>query len=191
MKQAFQPVVRQCRQIFSVILCSKVGEPNLTELTEHELIEAMMLTEAVVIGRLKGNPDEWKGDDKRHYSTLFNSIKMESIDAIRSHFVLDGKQQSGITLNKFNTLVIDVLFELLANAGPDRAPHLVTTIRKALARDLKNHLKTPEEDGSHARTLLAQYSKDRARRICNPTKLSKADRLSLIEAMVLRLQPAH
>lgn len=185
-----RPMIRQFRQIFAVLLRSKEGETNPNEITEHELIEAMLITEAVVISRLKGDPLEWKGDNKRRFNTLFNSIKIESIESIRIHFTTDGEPQRGASLNKFNTILLDSLFEILQLAGPRSAPRIVTLVRRAVEWDLKTLPETHADDGLVARALLAKYSKDRVQRLRKPKKLTRSQRLTTIAITAQSLQAA-
>lgn len=183
-------LARQVRQIFTSLLRSKVIETSENEITEHELIEAMLITEAVVVSRLHGDPREWKGDEKRHFVFLFKSIRTEAQEAIRDYFTTEGKRARGVSINKFNTLILDAIFDLLQVAGPDRAPKLVTRLRESLVRDLRNLPETHTDDAIVAQAMLIKYSKDRVQKLRQPKKMSKAQRLAAIEIVAHQLQPA-
>jgi len=183
-------LARRVRQIFTTLLRSKVGETNENEINEHELIECMLITEAVVVSRLHGDPKEWKGDDKRHFSFLFKSVRTEAQEAIRDYFTTEGKPARGVSINKFNTIILDAIFELLQSAGPDRAPRLVTRLRESMVRDLRNLPDTHSDDAIVAQALLKKYSKDRALKLRQPKKMTKAQRLAAIEIAAHQVQAA-
>jgi hypothetical protein len=183
-------LVRRTRQIFTTILRSKEIEKSDSEITEFELIEAMLITEQVVISRLSGDPREWKGDEKRHFSFLFKSIRTEAQEAIRDYFTTEGVPARGVSINKFNTIVLDAIFEILQAVGPKRAPKLVTKLRESFERDLRNLPETHTDDAIVAQAMLKKYSKERADKLRKPKKMTKAERLAAIEVAVHQLQLA-
>ena len=183
-------LARRVRQVFTTLLRSKENETNENEITEHELIECMLITEAVVISRLAGDPREWKGDEKRKFIFLFKSIRTEAQEAIRDYFTTEGKRAKGLSINKFNTIILDAIFDLLQAAGPDRAPSLVTRLRESLVRDMHNLPETHADDAIVAMALLKRYSVERVQNLRKPKKMTKAQRLAAIEIAVHQVQPA-
>ena len=183
-------LARRVRQIFITLLRSKSDETNPNEITEHELIECMLITEAVVVSRLAGDPREWKGDEKRHFVFLFKSIRIQAQETIRDYFTTEGKRAKGVSINKFNTLVLDAIFELLRSAGPKRAPSIVTRLRESMVRDMRNLPEIHADDAIVARALLKKYSTNRVQKLRQPKKMSKAHRLAAIEIAVHQVQAA-
>lgn len=182
--------VRHFRELFTMLFRSKVAETSPNEITEYDLIEALLLVESICIHRLTGDPKEWKGDKKRKYKNLFKSIQTECIEAIREYFIHDGIPARGVTIMKFNTLIIESIFNILRLAGPERSLKLITTLRKAIERDLYNMRHTHHDDAVVARMILDKYSKNRAVIRRKPKKMSTADRLEMIEMVVENIQAA-
>lgn len=182
--------VRHFRELFTMLFRSKVAETSSNEITEFDLIEALTLVESVCIHRLTGNPQEWKGDKKRKYKNLFKSIKTECTEVIREHFTCDNVPARGVTIMKFNTLILESIFDILQLAGPERSLTLITHLRKAIERDLKNMRHTHHDDAVVARMILDKHSQNRAVNRRKPKKMTTADRLEMIEMVVGNIQPA-
>ncbi len=182
--------VRHFREIFTMLFRSKVAETRSNEITEYDLIEALLLVESICIHRLTGDPKEWKGDKKRKYKNLFKSIQTECTEAIREYFTDEGIPARGVTIVKFNTIILESIFEILKLAGPERSLTLITHLRKAIERDLKNLPQTHHDDALVARMILDKHSQNRGIKRRNPKKMSTSDRLEMIEMVVENTQPA-
>lgn len=182
--------VRHFRELFTMLFRSKVAETSPNEITEYDLIEALLLVESICIHRLAGDPKEWKGDKKRKYKNLFKSIKTECIETIREYFTCDGIPARGVTIMKFNTLIIESIFTILQLAGPERSLKLITTLRKAIERDLQNLPYTHYDDAVIARMILDKHSKNRAITRRKPKNMSTRERLEMIELVVESIQAA-
>ena len=182
--------VRRFRELFTMLFRSKVAESNNNEISEYDLIEALLLVESVCIHRLTGDPKEWKGDKKRKYKYLFKSIQIECREVIREYFVCEGIPARGVTITKFNTLILESIFSILQLAGPERSLNLITTLRKAIERDLQNMQHIHYDDAVIARMILDNHSKNRAEYRRKPKKMTTTDRLEMIGMVVENIQPA-
>ena len=187
----YRQQLRNIRQLFTTVIHSKQIETVDYEITESDLIECIQITQGVVRSRLSHAHTVWKNDHKRNYSLLFNSIKTETIEAIRSYFTNeDGTPSKGATINKYNTLVIDAIFDMLKQAGPSRASTTMTLIKQTLIRDLSNISDVHEADAIAAKALLAKASKQRACDIHKSKKLTRGQRMAAIESAVINIQAA-
>lgn len=182
--------VRHFRELFTMLFRSKVAESSSNEISEYDLIEALLIVESVCIHRLTGDPKEWKGDKKRKYKYLFKSIQIECKETIREYFTCDGVPARGVTINKFNTLILESIFNILQLAGPERSLNLITSLRKAIERDLQNMRDIHYDDAVIARMILDNHSKKRAENRRKPKKMTTNDRLEMIEMVVENIQPA-
>ena len=104
--------------------------------TELDVLEMLRLTFSVVTARLikpstmgyrdsatvelvnANHFEERKKDAKKNYPLLFDSIRLDTIETLRRHFMgVDGSKATGIVLQKYNTVVLDIMFEALKRAG--------------------------------------------------------------------------
>ncbi len=171
--------VREVRRRANLVARS-VDSGLHTKQSELDILEMLRVTELVIEERLiAGIYTERQKDHKKGYVALFQSIQAQVLETIRGVFT-DGEtnRASGLVLQKYNTLVLDVLFDALRAVGPERSIKLTKAIVRAVRRDLLSLGEIDEIDATIASTLLANMSKERARKTRRAQ--TKKQRLAMI-----------
>jgi hypothetical protein len=154
--------------------------------SELDILEMFRVTELVITERLvEGIFTERKNDKKKKYIHLFKSIREQVLDSIRDVFINEQGRSSGLVLQKYNTLVLDALFELLSAVGPEESIRATKIVTQQCRRDIFNLGPIDEIDTIIASKTLAEMSRERARKTRRP--LTKAQRIAAIDRAVQRL----
>ncbi len=178
--------IRNFRNI--VLLISKsIDATDQTRQSELDVIETLTITELVITERLKaGIFTERQKDKKRKYIGLYNSIKSQTVETVRGVFSNENSKATGFVLQKYNTLAIDALFEVLVEVGPVRATSITKALILAAKRDILTLGEIDEIDAKIAQGVLQKKSKERARKHRKP--LTKQQRLAAIAVAVDRIK---
>ena len=168
------------------LLVARSVDSNTINQTELDIMEFLQITRSVIGERLKaGIYTERQKDKRRKYTGLYQSIKLQVIDTIRDSFKQNNKSASGFVLQKYNTLVLDALFDALIAVGPERAFKLTCHLLSAARRDMLTLPEYQEFDTKVALTILQRKSKERANKQRKP--LTKKQRLAAIARAVERI----
>lgn len=165
--------------------------------TELDVLEMLMITDSIIHSRLiktgvyydgdelvaPTHYEERRGDAKDGYKKLYESIKLDVIDCIRG--VMKTSQLScGPIVQRFVTVGLDSIFDVLREVEPHRAAELMNAIRKAAFRDILNLREVDTLDSMVAIGVLSKQIKARVHR--NRRPLTKAERLIAIHTAVIK-----
>ena len=169
--------------------------------TELDLLDLLLLTEVVIIDRLlkpgvsnservlvePGHYEERKKDSENNYALLFNSIRLDVEETIRTTYAnqVDGRAR-GSVIQKYTTLGLDAIFAALHEIGPQRSSNFTTLLIQSFQRDIMGLDEIDEMDSMIATKTLSNLSKERARRKRKP--LTHAQRMTAIAAAAESLQ---
>jgi hypothetical protein len=169
--------------------------------TELDLLDILLLTEVVICDRLlkpgvttpeqtlveAGHFEERKRDSENNFTLLFNSIRLDVEETIRTTYAnpIDGRAR-GSVIQKYTTLGLDAIFAVLCVIGPHRSSKFTTLLVKSFQRDIMGLGEVDEMDSKVATTTLSTLSKQRAQR--NRKPLTYAQRMTAIASAVESLQ---
>ena len=169
--------IRNARTVANLITRSVDSGLN-TQQNELDILEMLFITERVIEQRLSaGIYNERQKDQKRKYAALFLSIREEVLASIRDVFTNEDGKASGLVLQKYNTLALDALFDVLTYVGPENAIRVTNIITNAIRRDMLTLGVIDTFDAKVASGTLAELSRERAR---NARPMTKARRLAII-----------
>lgn len=177
--------LRNVRMCVNLVSRSVDAGPQSKQ-NELDILEMLRVTELVITERLiEGIFTERKNDKKKKYVHLFRSIREQVLATIRDVFANGQGRASGLVLQKYNTLVLDALFELLTEVGPAESIRATKIATRACRHDMLTLGPMDEIDTIIASKTLAEMSKERARKTRRP--LTKAQRFAAIDRAVQRL----
>ena len=169
--------------------------------TELDLLDLLLLTEVVILDRLlkpgvsnservlvePGHYEERKKDSENNYALLFNSIRLDVEETIRTTYAnqVDGRAR-GSVIQKYTTLGLDAIFAALYEIGPERSSKFTTLLIHSFQRDIMGLGEIDEMDSMIATKTLSNLSKERAR--LNKKPLTHAQRMTAIAAAAESLQ---
>lgn len=121
--------------------------------TTLDILEALSTMERVLVSRLSDCLDEWKGDDKKQYRSLFQSIEREVKDTITRVF-LNPKQKTLRFVHTFNTLLVNRFVELLRLIGAQGAVDMVPLMVGELVAYVSDLEESQQQDVPSAQKRL-------------------------------------
>jgi hypothetical protein len=157
--------------------------------TTFDIDLALTTVEAAIQSRLSHCIEEYKGDDKRQYASLWKSIEEEAKDAVTTLFTLRAgtDQKPPRFVNDFNRLIVTRIIKVLSLIGPQTAqPVLAMVIRStrfALVNDVTEYSEATREN---ALQTIRSYSKAHAREVA--VNRDKQNRLAMIREAALVIQ---
>lgn len=147
--------------------------------TTLELMEAIDLIRDVLAGRLEEGFDDWKDDAKYGYETFFDSVKQQTRMTLTGHFTLPGKKLPRF-VDVFNTLVLDRLYKLFVELGPEATCNMLGPILNMFSDIIQSDELDPMSIQGAKATLAGFRQRTR--------KLTSAERLSLIRRVCQKIR---
>jgi hypothetical protein len=171
--------------------------------TSYDIIEALQLTERVLVERLNDGIDEWARDhtapnrnkllDPKYdqlpfrlklnlpYGWLFTSIEEQIKETIENEFS-DGDGKMYRFVPTFNNMLTDRLITWMQMIGPTGSRDMASFIIQALIQFVENY--DPEQTNlDEVRAGLSTIRKNNIRKIATETRSSENARLSMIRRM--------
>lgn len=155
--------------------------------TEIDLLDLLSLTKEVIEYRLEkrgvsnaerelvpsGHYEERKKDADNGYVALFDSIRKDVEETIRTVYVTSDGRARGSVIQKYTTVGLDAIFAPMLEIGPSRSTRYVTTLTEAFRRDINKLAEIDLIDSMVATKTLTSLSKERARRKMKPLTYSQ------------------
>jgi hypothetical protein len=181
----------QYRQTLKLLVQSMSHTPEI-DIDEDGLHQAISIAEDVITERLVDDSnygyEEWKGDKKKGYPHLFQSIYGEVDLAIQRHFKISDRN---FIARQFLGHVVEPMLKLLALRGPEDGPNwipeMIQRCREAVDNKARDYT---EQDAVIARHILVKRAKQRTRAIeaKKQKKFAKQIRLGTIHSAVLAIK---
>ena len=196
MEHNFRTLARDARHAL-ILIARSIDAHSPSTNTEHDVLEMINITNTVCNQRFAfsgviagdvelvapGVQPERKGDDD--FSSLFDSVRLDAVDSVRAAFVGE-KNRSGPVAQRFVTIGLDHIFDLLSKVPPHRAPALMQALTKAAYRDICTLQEYDPIDAKVAAGTISKMIKARSPR--KQKAISKEDRLKMIITASEKLQ---
>lgn len=152
---------------------------DIRSYTSLDIMEAIVVTERVILDRLTDGFDDWKGDDNKDFVALFNSIKSQVIETLERNF----STKQGKTLrfiHSFSTLIVERIIEVALLLGPSGTLSLISPIMAQLTLAVEEHETYDATRVNSANEVLASHRREAPKK---KVTLNKDTRLEYIRTM--------
>lgn len=148
-----------------------------------DIIEALDLTQVVVAERVADGYNDWRNDAEKRYENFFASVKDQCRITITNCFTLPDRKAPRF-VDTFNLLILERLFDMLSELGPDASGAMVAP----LIDMFKIHLEQVDlVDPLSAMEVQKQLAAFRKQTLA-PKVLSQNQRLDFIRIFVEKVQ---
>lgn len=196
----------EIRQILKSLIHTQFNEPKIDSRTYtiYHIIEALELTERVLVERLADGADEWAKDhlkpnrnkllDAKYenlpfrlklnltYGWLFTSIEEQIKETIENEFSdMDGKTYRFVPT--FNNMLLERLITWMQMMGPTGSNDMASYIIKDLIKFVENYEEDEVASSEDHRNALGVIRKNNIRKIATETRSSSDARLDTIRRL--------